>query len=746
MKIILLLTLNQKSESNLHRFHNFNVSFTSHAVKLFRSQGWHTAPNATFPQHIIIGPVLAQNSRCFPPLSKIQILTHEKRIPTKIEIFLSTWKSEVDKDTSKDEVLPNISRIDEERLGYITFDNNAKTNYSARELKSIKLDNRSNVTSLKFVIHGCHESAPDNTNFQIGIVSFRLFSQIDDICNDSNTLTIDDIPERPTSTPSLSINKLNIEASHLDKSTQCSSSLLASPTVEDKKTSNSCIESKIRTLEEIKLKKAKIEDFESAARIKAFLISLTSMMVSREKYNEAMNEAATREDYVEAARWKAKRDSAHQELETTLSRAEDVANSNFVQLDFNESIMDRNINDLSLSTIRRTEDEDDDVSSIAMTATARSFPFDDRPIVQRTDLNYNTLDMIVHHEVSTSASLQGDEEKGMGNGQHPLEGIPDYLNLPEPEEKIVPQGMSNSIKSMTYHASSDSILKIEGILGPYRTRCFLSKNWALREAAVLKLRMIIPELVSTRQSSIPEMKWWDSFSRGMCIIIERSLEDKVVQVFLTGCNVLDDFIEEINKLNLSQKEVISLLGNLIAILILKLGDSNTKVVEAAETLLMSLALTEAVGPSYVGSQVLKNSEMDMKAVKSIYRRCLFLKQLVEEFGTLGPSSEKIVDFILRFGVNHKDADAREAAKELTVQLYLSDQSIVSPVMDSLSERQVKEFNQAISKAMKNKVVHDIPFEENDDRILNVVTGELTAQTPGRRGRGRGRGRGKSAHI
>jgi centrosomal protein CEP104 len=733
----------------LHRLRNFNVSSTSYTVKLFRSQGWHTAPNATFPQHIIIGPVLAQISTCFPPLHKIQILTHEKRIPTKIEIFLSTRKSKVDEDTCKDEVLPDISQIDEERLGYITFDNSSKTNYSARELKSIKLDNRSNVTALKFVIHGCHESAPDNTNFQIGIVSFRLFSKNDDICNDSNTLTFDNITGRSTSTSSFSINKLNIEVSNLDKSTQCPSSLLASPTVEDNQTSNSCIDSKIRTLEELKLKKAKIEDFESAARIKNILISLTSMMISRDKYNEAMKEAANREDYVEAARWKAKRDSAQKELEAILSRAENVAGSNFVHFDFNQSIMDRNINDLSLSTIRRTEDDDDDVSSIAMTTTARSFPFDDRPIVQRTDQNYNTLDMTFHHDVSTSASLQGDEEKGMEsfeNGHHPLEGIPDYLNLPEPEEKIVPQGMSKTMKSVISHASSDSILKIEGILGPYRTRCFLSKNWALREAAVLKLRIIFPELVSTRQSSIPGFKWWDSFSRGMCIIVERCLEDKVVQVFLTGCIVLDDFIQEINKLNLSQKEVISLLGNLITILILKLGDSNTKVAEAAETLLMSLALTEAVGPSYVGSQVLKNSEMDMKAAKSIYRRCLFLKQLVEEFGTLGPSSEKMVDFILRFGVNHKDADAREAAKELTVQLYLSDQNIVSSVMDSLSERQVKEFNLAISKVMKNKVVDDIPFEENDDKILNVVTGEFIVQTPGRRGRGRGRGRGKSAHI
>jgi hypothetical protein len=157
---------------------------------------------------------------------------------------------------------------------------------------------------------------------------------------------------------------------------------------------------------------------------------------------------------------------------------------------------------------------------------------------------------------------------------------------------------------------------------------------------------------------------------------------------------------------------------------------------------MSFALTESVGPSYVGSQVLKNSGLDSKTVKSICRRCLFLKQLIHEFELLGTPSEKIVEFILKFGVNHKDAEAREAAKELFVQLYVLDQNILSSVMDHLSERQVKEFNIAIRKEQNNRINENLSSEKNDCRILNMITGELTSQTPGRRGRGRGRGRGK----
>lgn len=692
--------------------------------------------------------MLEQNSQgCFPPLSKIQILVHEKRIPTKIEIFLSIHKPRiVDKDSNKDDVLQDISQIDdEERLGYVTFDCNAKTKYSTRELKSIKLDDRSNIRTLKFVVHGYHESVPDNTKFQIGIVSLCLFSKnTGGICSHSNTLMIDTNATESTPIATSPIHKKNSELINLNKSTQCSNSLLASITVETDQSSNSSIESKIRSLEDLKLQKAKIEDFESAAKIKAILISLTSLITSRNAFDVAMKEAANKEEYVEAAKWKAKRDSARKDLETALSRAEEVVASKLVQVDFNPSIINSNLNDLSLSTIRRSED--DDVSSIAMTTTAtRSFPFDDRPIVQRTDPNYNSMDMTVHHEVSSTSTEKDNEENDIDhfeNGQHPLEGVPDFLSLPKPEENLIHQGVSKTMNALASHASSDSISKIEGILGPYRTRCFLSKNWALREAAVLKLRMIFPELVSTEQSSNTELNWWDYFSRGMCIIIERCLEDKVVQVFLTGCIVLDDFMQETTKRSLSQKEALSLFGNLINILDSKLGDSNTKVAEAAETLLMSFALTESVGPSYVGSQVLKNSGLDSKTVKSICRRCLFLKQLIHEFELLGTPSEKIVEFILKFGVNHKDAEAREAAKELFVQLYVLDQNILSSVMDHLSERQVKEFNIAIRKEQNNRINENLSSEKNDCRILNMITGELTSQTPGRRGRGRGRGRGK----
>jgi hypothetical protein len=165
-------------------------------------------------------------------------------------------------------MLNAVSQIDEVRLGYITFDCNEKTKYSTRELKSIKLDDRSNIKALKFVVHGYHVSAPDNPKCQIGIISLGLFSKNEGNFSNSNILTIDtNVTDRSIPTTSSLVDKVNRELLYHNKSTQCSNSLPSSPTVGDIQPSNSSIESKIRSLEELKLKKAKIEDFESAANI-----------------------------------------------------------------------------------------------------------------------------------------------------------------------------------------------------------------------------------------------------------------------------------------------------------------------------------------------------------------------------------------------------------------------------------------------------------------------------------------------
>lgn len=480
---------------------------------------------------------------------------------------------------------------------------------------------------------------------------------------------------------------------------------------------------------------------------------------------EAMQRAAEEENYLKASKLKAKRDASRVAFFSTFEKAEKIAKGDFEEDRKDNNEFNSHLEDLSLSTIRRDHDDPS-----VMTATTNHQFLNEHPILQKE----GTAEAPLLDGVSIVGSERNKDKEGIfpsieedhAEPKHPLEEVSSgFEDLPVPEEldKIDMGGLSNSFTHNTSHTSTDSIKKMELILGPYCTRCLLSKNWSLREAALLKLCDKLKDVISHLKSSASH--WWDSFSRGICIILERIVDDRIVQVFLTGLVLLDDCMTEFEEIGAAPKEIFSLLGNVVIKLVGKLGDSNPKVAEGSETALMSLALSNLIGPLHVGSQVIKlMSSSDSKTIKSVAKRCEFLKELLLEFGTEAPSLQKHLNFLRTFGLNHKEAEAREAAKELSVCLFLRDGSDVLPLLNDLSERQSKEYKLAFLKAKRNnEKTHQIPRtpEENqgtekeqatmDDyystqsststvrKSLGEDIGDLP-KTSGRRGRGRGRSR------
>jgi hypothetical protein len=278
-----------------------------------------------------------------------------------------------------------------------------------------------------------------------------------------------------------------------------------------------------------------------------------------------MRHAAESEKYVEASQLKAKRDNARGIVMDSLHKAEtDIEGlvaiydeSSYCQQRFSEINTESNkLEDLSLSTIHRVIEED---PSVAMTMTGRSFQInpDDRPIISKHDSSHQSIEDRFsddYGDLDQKGSSHNDEFEE--DGEHPLEGVPNHESLPHPEDIHQNDGILGiSLTSSNSLTSTDSIGKIESILGRYRMRCFLSKNWSLREAALLKLSLILSSTIEAyKEESLTTgtgRDWWDSFSRSICIILERAIDDKIVQVFLTGLLLLDDCLDEIEKLQIS---------------------------------------------------------------------------------------------------------------------------------------------------------------------------------------------------
>lgn len=481
-----------------------------------------------------------------------------------------------------------------------------------------------------------------------------------------------------------------------------------------------------------------------------------------------MRKAAESEDYLKASQLKLKRDKSYitamDALEMAEKNIEELAkslvetspSSNNSTQSVNEfKMINTQLEDLSLSTIRRFDEDD---PSVAMTMTGRSFQLniDERPIVSRqSNVEHSAIKENDDDSDNAKDKLSKSLGDGENDGEHPLKGVPEYENLPYPEDLHDAEGgLAISLSSSSSIVSTDSILKIEAILGRYRTKCFLSKNWALREAALIKLSMILPDVVEKYKSDyVVEHEWLDTFLRSLCIILERAIDDKIVQVYLTGLILLDDCICVIEKFQMSQKVVISLLSNTVLNLVDKLSSSNQKVVEGAETALMSLALFEGVGPTYIGSQIMKRTSSKGKLLSSKFR---ILRDMIHEFDEDAPSGQKIMDFVKTNGFGHKDAEVRETAKELTTALYLRDGSLVASMLDGLSERQIKEYKLSFSVAKQKELKRNgvEPSRENNEKLSTPESNDAeinrlltpnpnqskqaVAATP--RGRGRGRGR------
>lgn len=74
------------------------------------------------------------------PVRQVQILSHESKVATRIELFVGHGDS--------------YKSAQFRRLGYLSLNSNEESNYAARELKSVYVDAPGQY--LRMLIHKCH--------------------------------------------------------------------------------------------------------------------------------------------------------------------------------------------------------------------------------------------------------------------------------------------------------------------------------------------------------------------------------------------------------------------------------------------------------------------------------------------------------------------------------------------------------------------------------------------------------------
>uniref|UniRef100_K3WU05 Centrosomal protein CEP104 N-terminal domain-containing protein n=1 Tax=Globisporangium ultimum (strain ATCC 200006 / CBS 805.95 / DAOM BR144) TaxID=431595 RepID=K3WU05_GLOUD len=92
---------------------------------------------------------------------RLYLLSHHAKIASRIEIFTSSYAYRR---------LEWETHARFQRLGFVSFQSNEQSNFTARELKIIAFPTQEKVTMIRLVLHSCHAN-PQNMFEQVGLLS-----------------------------------------------------------------------------------------------------------------------------------------------------------------------------------------------------------------------------------------------------------------------------------------------------------------------------------------------------------------------------------------------------------------------------------------------------------------------------------------------------------------------------------------------------------------------------------------------
>ena len=195
------------------------------------SPGWQSSRFCSYPQEILIE---------FPSLihlKEIQFLSHQYKIPNKIEIHID-FNNKIQK------------------VGYLSLDSNERSNFQARELKTVYLNYNTQKVLIKFL--GCHTNHL-NIYAQIGLIALSFLGDFNSFSNENNT------------------NEIN----HL----------------EDELIYDPVTLKRLKDLNKAKNRAIELEDFEEAKKIKNAIDSLKSVSKQLILLEERKNIAIKNDDF-----------------------------------------------------------------------------------------------------------------------------------------------------------------------------------------------------------------------------------------------------------------------------------------------------------------------------------------------------------------------------------------------------------------------------------------------------------------
>ncbi|PRW58028.1 centrosomal of 104 kDa [Chlorella sorokiniana] len=610
------------------------------------SKGWCSPRFSQYPQEITLA--LEAPAR----LHTLQLLSHEFKIAARVELLVDEAGAAAD--TGKPPVF--------KRLGFLNFDPNERSQFTARELKSVSLTGT--ITRyVRLVFHKCHAN-PANLYSQVSLVALSLTGDLlvpSPLAPITNTAPFGMPGGAPPASPppmaymqppqlqqqfgAMSLGPPQQQAAPHAPSTAEAAAALAAELGVDTVTAQ-----RIYELQQQKQQAVDREDYDEAKRLKGAVDALRAAGGAIAELEAQKRAAVEVEDYDLA-----------KSLKLQIDRMRSAAYSNAMSHSGAEAAF-------SPAASRRASA----VGGPAGPAAAAARPSYDGssgpPAASPSAADWNTYDERPAQAKGAYNFQNADESSTPVNARRTSATGPAARPPPANDAGPPPPGFPTDLAAPEPLSAADA--KDAGPLidlaGEYLARCLHSRTWQLREAALAALArgLAAGRVQGVAAGSADAVKT-------LARLLQRTCRDKVAAVFGASLTTLRALVTAAAAGGVAPRDLQSALGDLLPLLVEKAADLNQRTREQATETLVALAGVPEAGLRTATAPFLRPLKPGA-APKVVLGRLQLVAALLPVVGMAGRGGEgfqleSLMDFA-NPALSHSSADVRGAAVALVVQV------------------------------------------------------------------------------
>ncbi|NXC18175.1 CE104 protein, partial [Corythaeola cristata] len=615
--------------------------------------GWRSPRLCQYPQEVVLQLV----ERC--RIRKLQLLAHQYMISSKIEFYISE---------SLPEYFAPYQSERFHRLGYVPLSDNEKTDFKARELKSVYMDAVGQY--LKLIFHKNYVNKY-NVYGQVALVAINIIGDPADCSNDSNhTLSreklIDHYLGIKSDDPALDgtcLGKPN-SISPLDD--------LAFDMYQDPEVAQI-----IRRLDEKKREAVHHECYGYAKKLKQAIADLQKVGERLGRYEVEKRYAVEKEDYDLAKKKKeqmeAYRLKVYQQLEL-----HDLLDA---------ELMIRKPPDLPLEPVDYTDSPQRmkaTNSPCENTEPQKGEPWKAEALLEEKSADPTSAEPIVPHQspappvthpTASREAFPKENVEFLAFDERPLPAICKqsdeaiaYLEpeVTEEDNNHTPRsGITGEPEPLTEKSLREASPAVE-VFGEALVSGAYSKTWSYREDALLAVYKKLMEMsVNAPKDDLKNML------RAAIFLVRRAIKDMVSSVFQASLKLLKMIITQyIPKHKLGKLETSHCVEKTLPALLSRTGDSSSRLRLVASNFIQEMALSSEVKPLQIVPvhlvQPLKPNSPTHLAMSQVE----LVESLLKDMGT--ESSGFTINNVMKFAtgaLEHRVYEVRDVALRIIFDMY-----------------------------------------------------------------------------